>query len=365
MAIIQLPVEGAQPVPASTIRKIAIEEHILSPLLTPHEYAAHAVRKLGVGVEWTEAAVQRLADLRSTRLEEMDAAGIELTIMSLTAPGIEEFSDPSVAVRTAKTVNDFLAKEVASSRGRYQAFACLPFQDVDAAITELRRAIDKLGFCGVLMNGYVGPGRDGTGRYLDEKQFDPFWKALAELRVPLYLHPRAPDETVQKVMYHGHPELVGATRGFGPETATHALRLAFGGVFDRHPNASIILGHMGETLPFFAWRIQRAFEYNPLGKKPAKRLQDYLCENFWITTSGNFSDQALITTLLTVGADRILFATDYPYEIATDAARWIERAPIRENDRRKICFKNSETLFRLGDSTAKTSHTKKTTNRRK
>jgi predicted TIM-barrel fold metal-dependent hydrolase len=188
-----------------------------------------------------------------------------------------------------------------------------------------------------------------NGHYLDEVWFDPFWKALAELRVPLYLHPRASDKTVQAAMYRGHPELVGATWGFAPETATHALRLAYGGVFDRHPNASVILGHMGETLPFFAWRIQRAFEYNPLGKTPSKRLQDYLCENFWITTSGNFSDQALIATLLTVGADRILFASDYPYEMATDAARWIERAPISENDRRKICSKNSEILFGLGD----------------
>jgi predicted TIM-barrel fold metal-dependent hydrolase len=148
-------------------------------------------------------------------------------------------------------------------------------------------------------------------------------------------------------MYRGHPELIGATWGFAPETATHALRLAYGGVFDRYPGASVILGHMGETLPFFASRIQRAFEYNNYGKTPAKRLQDYLSENFWVTTSGNLSDQALVTALLTVGSDRILFASDYPFDMATDAARWIERAPISESDRRKICFKNAEALFAI------------------
>ena len=112
-------------------------------------------------------------------------------------------------------------------------------------------------------------------------------------------------------------------------------------------SASVILGHMGETLTFFSWRIQRAFEYNPLGVQLDKRLQDYLSDNFWVTTSGHFSDQALINTILTVGADRILFASDYPFEMATDAAKWIEAAPISENDRRKICHGNSQSLFKL------------------
>jgi predicted TIM-barrel fold metal-dependent hydrolase len=346
MAIIQLPVEGKRLVPPM-IRKIAIEEHILGPLADPKEYQAHVVQHSGVGPKWAEAAFQRLVDLDSTRLEEMDLAGIDVSVLSLTSPGIEEFTDPSAAVRMSKMVNDFLAERVASSHGRYGAFACVPLQDVDAAIAELRRAVDDLGLVGVLVNGYVGSGSGGRGNYLDEEQFDPFWKVLGELHVPLYLHPRPPDTMVQEAMYRGHSELISATWGFAPETATHALRIVYGGVFDRHPNASVILGHMGETLPFFAWRIQRAFEYNPLGKHPAKRLQDYLCENFWVTTSGNFSDQALINTLLTVGADRILFASDYPYEMATDGARWIEAAPISENDRRKICYSNSAALFGL------------------
>ncbi len=137
--------------------------------------------------------------------------------------------------------------------------------------------------------------------------------------------PRLPSRAVQDAIYRGHPELVGATWGFAPETATHVLRIVYGGVFDRHPEAQLILGHLGEMLPFFAWRIERAFEYNPYSQRTRKRLQDYLSDNIWVTTSGNFNDQALITTLLAVGADHIMFASDYPYEMAIDAARGSRR----------------------------------------
>jgi len=129
------------------------------------------------------------------------------------------------------------------------------------------------------------------------------------------------------------------------------LRLkSISGLFDRFPNLTVILGHLDETLPYFAWRIQRCFEYNPSNKRVQKRLQDYLCENFYVTTSGNFNDQAFICAILTIGADRILFSVDYPYEMMEPAARWIERAPISENDRRKIAHRNAESLFRLSST---------------
>ena len=156
-----------------------------------------------------------------------------------------------------------------------------------------------------------------------------------------------PARAVQEAIYRGHPELVGAAWGFAPETATHVLRIVYGGVFDRHPQAQLVIGHLGEMLPFFAGRIQRAFEYNPYSQRTRKRLQDYLSDNIWVTTSGNFNDQALITALLTVSADRIMFASDYPYDMSTDAARWIEAAPVSENDRRKICYGNAAALFAL------------------
>jgi 2,3-dihydroxybenzoate decarboxylase len=146
-------------------------------------------------------------------------------------------------------------------------------------------------------------------------------------------------------MYEGHSELIGATWGFAPEAATHALRLIYSGLFDRFPSLTVVLGHLGETLPYFSWRIQHCFEYNPSDKRVERRLQDYLCDNFYVSTSGLFSDQALIGAMLTVGADRILFACDYPYEVMEPAARWIERAAISEGDRKKIAAGNARRLF--------------------
>jgi 2,3-dihydroxybenzoate decarboxylase len=215
-------------------------------------------------------------------------------------------------------------------------------QDPDAAARELERAVARLGFKGAMINGYTNTSSGPL--YLDDARLLPFWEAAAALRAPVYLHPRPP---VDQRAYLGHPELLGATWGFAPETATHALRLVYSGLFDRFPSLTLILGHLGETLPYFSWRIQHCFEYNPSDARVDRRLQDYLADNIYVTTSGHFSDQALISAILTIGADRILFAADYPYEVMEDAARWIERAPISEGDRRKIASGNAARLFGL------------------
>jgi len=353
MAIRQLPVVGRPTNPPDPPRKIAIEEHFIDPALVHPNYGDSFSGEFdqegssygGFNPEFGAVVSARLNDLRDGRIEEMDAAGIDISVLSHTIGGVEGIPDPAVAVSTARRVNDFLAAEVAGSGGRFAGFATIALQDVGAAVKELTRAVTDLGLCGVMVNGYSNLGADNL--YLDEDRFEPFWAALEELRVPLYLHPRLPSRAVQEAVYRGHPELVGATWGFAPETATHVLRIVYGGVFDRHPEAKLILGHLGEMLPFFAWRIQRAFEYNPYSQRTRKRLQDYLSDNIWVTTSGNFNDQALITTLLAVGADHIMFASDYPYDMATDAARWIETTPISENDRRKICYGNAAALFGL------------------
>jgi predicted TIM-barrel fold metal-dependent hydrolase len=353
MAIRHLPVVGRPTGPPAPLRKIAIEEHFIDPAQIRPNYGdsfssednQEGSSYAGFNPEFAQVVAARLNDLRAGRIEEMDAAGIDVAVLSHTIGGVEGMFDPADATSTARRVNDFLAAEVAGSGGRFAGFATIALQDVDAAVKELTRAVTELGFCGVMVNGYSNLGPDNL--YLDEDRFEPFWAALEELRVPLYLHPRLPSRAVQDAIYRGHPELVGAAWGFAPETATHVLRIVYGGVFDRHPEAKLIIGHLGETLPFFAWRIQRAFEYNPYSKRTRKRLQDYLADNIWVTTSGNFSDQALVTTLLTVGSDHIMFASDYPYEMATDAARWIETTPISENDRRKICYGNAAALFGL------------------
>ena len=359
MAIRNLPVVGRPTDPPAPLRKIAIEEHFIDPMQIHPNYGdsfssednQEGSSYAGFNPEFAEVVSARLNDLRDGRIEEMDAAGIDIAVLSHTIGGVEGMSDPADAVSTARRVNEFLAAEGAGSGGRFAGFATVALQDVDAAVKELTRAVTELGLCGVMVNGYSNLGSDNL--YLDEDRFEPFWAALEELQVPLYLHPRLPSRAVQDAVYRGHPELVGAAWGFAPETATHVLRIVYGGVFDRHPGAKLIIGHLGEMLPFFAWRIQRAFEYNPYSKRTRKRLQDYLSDNIWVTTSGNFSDQALITVLLTIGADHVMFASDYPYDMATDAARWIERAPISERDRQKICRDNAAALFRLPEASAR------------
>jgi predicted TIM-barrel fold metal-dependent hydrolase len=348
MSIKELPIVGRPTNSPPPPRKIALEEHFSYPLLgAPNlgDSATGVFMQEGFTRQYGEAVSARMEDLRGSRIEEMDAAGIDISVISQTIGGVEGMSDASEAVEMARRINDFLANEVAESSGRLAGFATLAMQDVDAAVKELNRAVKDLGLSAVLINGFSNLGNEKL--YYDDVRFEPFWEELATLQVPLYLHPRVPSVAVEESDYFGHPGLTGAVWGFGPETATHVLRMVYGGVFDRHPNVNLILGHMGETLPFFAWRIQRAFEFDPRSSRTEKRLQDYLSDNIWVTTSGNFNDQALITAILTVGADHIMFASDYPYDMATDAARWIERAPISEMDRRKICYGNAASLLHL------------------
>lgn len=348
MSIKVLPVVGRPTNLPPPPRKIALEEHFSYPLLGPAnigDSTSGIFMRDGFTREFGQAVTARMDDLRGSRIEEMDEAGIDISVISQTIGGVEGIPDPSKAIDMAQRINDFVVSEVAESGGRLAGFATLPMQDVNAATKELNRAVKDLDLCAVMVNGYSNLGKEKL--YLDDVRYEPFWEELEDLQIALYLHPRIPSLAVEQSNFFGHEELTGATWGFAPETATHVLRMVYGGVFDRHPGVNLILGHMGETLPFFAWRIQRSFEYDPRSYRTEKRLQDYLSENIWITTSGNFFDQALITAILTVGADHILFASDYPYEMATDAARWIERAPISERDRRKICYGNAANLLRL------------------
>jgi predicted TIM-barrel fold metal-dependent hydrolase len=342
-----LPAIG-KPADPPMLRKIALEEHF--NLIAAHKQSSanvglqDIVRAMDYNQAWLDIVSGRLIEFGEKRLAGMDASGIDMAILSLTVPGIQGIVDRAEAVSRAREINDFLATEIQKHPDRFAGFASVPLQDPTEAAKELERCMTSLGFKGVMVNGYTNTNSPIGAQYLDESRFLPFWEAAAALQAPVYLHPRPP---LDQRSYDGHPELIGATWGFAPETATHALRLVYSGLFDRLPNLTLILGHLGETLPYFAWRIQRCFEYNPSDKRVRKRLQDYLCENFYVTTSGNFNDQALICAILTIGADRILFSVDYPYEMMEPAARWIERAPISENDRRKIAHRNALGLFRL------------------
>jgi 2,3-dihydroxybenzoate decarboxylase len=343
-----LPAIGRPPA-RPPLPKIAVEEHFnyltAAPGAADQIDLSKLVTAMGYDAAWSALVGERLADFSTHRLAAMDAAGIEMSLLSHTVPAAQGIVDAATATAAARDINDFLAgAAVGKHPTRFAGLASLALQDPVGAGKELERAVTQLGFKGAMINGYTNVADERGGEYLDEPRLLPFWEAAAALGVPIYLHPRA---ALDQRAYRGHAELIGATWGFAPETATHALRLIYSGLFDRFPSLTVVLGHLGETLPYFAWRIQHCFEFNPSDKRVQRRLQDYLCDNFYVSTSGIFSDQALIAAVLTIGADRILFAVDYPYEPIAPAADWIERAPISEIDRRKIAHLNARALFKL------------------
>jgi 2,3-dihydroxybenzoate decarboxylase len=319
--------------------KIALEEHFS---IAGMEKYTSDVMNAPVFAD----VMRRLVDTESLRIEAMDKAGIDLSILSFYSPGIQAEPDPVVAVQAAKRANDFLAEKVmARHPDRYAGFAAVPLQNPEAAATELERCVKQLGFKGALVNGYSDIQNDAIA-YLDESQFEVFWAKVAELNVPIYLHPRDPVQSQQRI-YEGRPELLSAAWAYGVETSTHALRLITSGLFDRYPGINVILGHLGETLPFGIWRVEHIIKRRGMCKDLKKTIMSYLSDNFFITTSGVFRTQALLDTMLQVGSDRILFSTDYPYESAEEAATWFDSCPISEPDRAKIGRENAAKLFNL------------------
>jgi gamma-resorcylate decarboxylase len=197
-----------------------------------------------------------------------------------------------------------------------------------------------------MVNGYTNLGDAATGLYYDDPRFWPFWERAEALGAPIYLHPRDPLPANQGI-YEGHPELFGAVWTFTVETATHALRLMTSGLFDRFPNLTVIIGHLGETLPFAMWRIDHRVAFQGELRKFKKPLTHYFLENFYVTTSGFFHTQALSATISEIGEDRVLFSVDYPYESMHKAVAWFDNAAINHNTRTKIGRTNAERLFKL------------------
>jgi predicted TIM-barrel fold metal-dependent hydrolase len=221
-------------------------------------------------------------------------------------------------------------------------------QDPELAAAELKRCVNDLGFIGALVNGFSQKDDPDSCLYYDLEQYWPFWKVVEELDVPFYLHPRNPLASQSRI-YEGHPWLLGPTWAFAQETAVHALRLMCSGLFDKHPKLQIILGHMGEGIPYNLWRIDNRNSWTKAPPAyPAKKLiAEYFQENFYLTTSGNFHTRTLIDAMMEIGADRILFSSDYPFEGVEEAAVWFDDATISEDDRLKIGRTNSLKLFKL------------------
>jgi len=320
--------------------KIALEEHFAVPatLADSQVFGAHVWDELG----------PRLTDFQDKRLRLMDAAGVEIMIASLNAPAVQAIWDVPRAVRVAHEANDVLAAEIAKRPDRFRGFAALPMQDPEAAAQELTRCVAELGFVGALVNGFSQAGQADSALYYDLPQYRPFWATVAALDVPFYLHPRNPLPGAIPA-YEGHNWLMGPNWAFHAETAVHALRLIGSGLFDEYPTLQIILGHLGEGIPAYLWRIDHRNDWMKARHKYAakKWVADYIRENFVLTTSGNFSTSALNQAIAEVGVERVLWSADYPFETMNDAAEWIDAAPISEADRAMIARTNALTLFRL------------------
>lgn len=296
---------------------------------------------------WQEVRA-RVLDLHGRRIGLMDEFGIEMMILSLNAPAVQAIYDVKRANEVARKANDFLAENVRKRPDRFQALAALPMQDPELAARELERCVKDLGMVGALVNGFSQIGDPDTIAYLDEKQYWPFWELVAKLDVPFYLHPRNPLPQHARI-YRDHPWLLGPTWAFGQETAVHALRLMGSGLFDRYPTLQIILGHMGENLPFGMWRVDNCNAWIPNRHNyPAKKkIGYYFQNNFYITVSGNFHTPALLNAMMVIGSDRIMFSTDWPFENIDHAAVWFDNCPISEADRLKIGRTNALRLFKL------------------
>lgn len=321
--------------------KIALEEHFATAdtLMDSAGFLGEAV--------WEELS-GRLMDIHGRRLDQMDKHGIETMILSLNAPAVQAIPDRKRAIGIAKKANDFLAEQAAKRPDRFEAFAALPMQDPDAACRELERCVKELKFVGALVNGFSEIDKPNTAVYLDLPQYWDFWGLVETLDVPFYLHPRNPLPSMAQI-YEGHPWLLGPTWAFGQETAVHALRLMGSGLFDKYPKLKIVLGHMGEGLPYSMWRIDNRNAWTKQKPKyPAKKkIAEYFQAHFWLTTSGNFRTQTLIDAILEIGSDRILFSTDWPFENIDHAADWFDVCSISELDRAKIGRTNAKALFKL------------------
>ncbi len=319
------------------MRTIGLEEHFLTTELAPYSASSAAITTPG---RWAQA-LRQLLDVTDQRLAEMDAAQLDVQVLSLTAPGIQAEPDVGQAVSRAGAVNDLLAGLIEAHPERYAGFAALPLQDPQAAAKELDRAVNQLGLRGALVNAHT------QGRYLDDPSMRVVWECAEGYDVPLYLHPANGFDTPH--VLSGHPELIGPMWSWGPDTAAHTLRLVFGKVFDDFPNAKLIVGHMGEGLPFALWRLDSRWGFHDhRGIDLARgKPSEYLRHNLYVTTSGVCSTPPLVCTLMALGADHVLFGTDHPFEDMATATDFLRTAPIDDGDRAKIGHLNAERLLRL------------------
>lgn len=342
--------------------KIALEEAFQLPGFEEH---SELLSEGFIQPERRESYLLQIADINNERLKLSDSHGIGYTVVSLTSPGIQHIHNAQEAATRAAEANDWAYEQISSHRNKLGAFAALSMHDPVQAGQELRRCVEELGFHGALLNDFQHAGSNGeTYLFYDQPKYDAFWRVVEELDVVVYLHPAAPSDAILEKLYSQRTYLIGPPLSFANGVNLHLLGIITNGVLDRFPKLKIIVGHLGEHIPFDLWRINHWFEdvFKPIARKKgesmcAKTIYDYFRHNIWVTTSGHFSTKSLKLVVDEIGADRVLFSVDYPYETMEDACGWwdgdaqaIQRAVGGEEHYHKIGRDNAFKLLKLGGS---------------
>ncbi len=328
----------------SVARIISLEEHFLHPKLR-ELYPASWVKLL-------DMVKGRLTDVGPERIRRMDAAGIDLQVLSHAQPGVQTL-ERNAAIRLSTEINDWLGAVIREYPTRFAGFAMLPTQSPIDAADELERTVSQLGFKGALINGHT------NGRYLDDDSFSPILERAQALEVPIYIHPTDPPQAIIDIYYKDCPAMMQSW-GWQVETGTHLLRLISSGVFDRYPNLKVIVGHMGELIPFGLKRINAALTMgNWLLASQSKdaeaaqrnRMQKsvfyYMRANVFVTTSGVFDHAALNCAIAELGIDNILFSVDDPFGDNFEGVDFLNKAQLSKEEKEKLAHENAERILRL------------------
>jgi predicted TIM-barrel fold metal-dependent hydrolase len=324
------------------MRTVTLEEHFVSPgfVTGPGKDFTEQLRNRGPQGART---YEQLQDIGDRRIAEMDAAGIDMQVLSLNSPGVEQ-AEAAVQLSIAVESNDFLAEAVKKNPRRFAAFAALATAAPEKAAEELDRRVRQQGFKGTLINGHT------RGRYLDDRFFWPILERAEALDVPIYLHPTVPPKAVVEASFAGFaPPVTGvlASAGWGwhIETAVHLIRMILGGVFDRYPRLQVVIGHLGEGIPFMLPRLNKSLPKELT--KLDRPLGAYLRENVHYTFGGFNFAATFLDLLLEVGVERIMFSVDHPWGSMAEARAFLQQLPVSEADRERIAHGNAEKLLRL------------------